>query len=123
MSWWDFQTIFHRSNFHRSNDVFENCFLKTAVYKFSKYIIRGDKYNSLQTFAKTCKGILLQSRLTLYRGHSQETHVEAAAGYFQNTASGGNRVLLKLNWFPWQVQNSYISEQFILHCTKNEVYH
>ena len=64
---------FHRFD-HSSNDGFENCFLEIAVPKFSKYII-----GKIILVKKTCKGVLVSKRLTIYLGLLWETHVETAA--------------------------------------------
>ena len=51
---------FHRFD-HSSNNPFENCFLKIAVPKFSKYIIRE---TTTVLAKKSCKGVLVLKRLT-----------------------------------------------------------
>ena len=65
-----------------------NHFLKIAVPKFSKYIIRETitilakkkpkKRGVLVSKIETYKGVLVSKILTIYIGHLRETHVETA---------------------------------------------
>ena len=70
-----FTAGFHRFD-HSSNDGFQNCFLKIAVPRFSKFIIR--ETTTISVKKKTCKGVLVSKRLSIYLGHLWETHVETA---------------------------------------------
>ena len=56
---------FRRFN-QSSNDGFKNRFLKIAVPKFSKYVIRETKTILAK---RTRKDALVSKRLTLYLGH------------------------------------------------------
>ena len=46
--------------------------MKIAVPKFSKYI----RETTTNLAKKTCKGVLVSKRLTIYLGNLWETHVE-----------------------------------------------
>ena len=84
---------FHRFD-HSSNDGFMNHFLKIAVPKFSKYIIRETmtilakkkpkKRSVLVSKIETYKGVLVSKILTIYIGHLRETHVETATRKLRN---------------------------------------